>query len=156
MLSAVKWGALVGVAIYLVSQIITLINQVALGGGPVDPNHPAAIALGCLTLLLLIFAFSASGFYTGRATREAGYGAIAGMVTFAIYGALNTAYSVNGHATPGSSGATLGQQIVIDLISVILYLLIAALVGWLGGRPGAARGRAQANRPDARPEQPLQ
>jgi hypothetical protein len=78
------------------------------------------------------------------------------MVTFAIYGALNTAYSVNGHATPGSSGATLGQQIVIDLISVILYLLIAALVGWLGGRPGAARGRALANRPDTRPEQPLQ
>jgi hypothetical protein len=156
MLSAVKWGALVGVAIYLVSQLITIVNQVALGGGPVDPNHPAAIALGCLTLLLLIFAFSAAGFYTGRATRQAGYGAIAGMVTFAIYGALNSIYSVSGRPGAGSDGATLGQQIVIDLLSIILYLLIAALVGWLGGRPGAARGRAQASRSDAKPEQPLQ
>jgi hypothetical protein len=144
MLSAAKWGALVGVAIYLVSQVITLVNQVALGGGPVDPNHPGAIALGCLNLLLIIFAFSASGFYAGRETREAGYGAIAGMVTFVIYAALLEVYSVGGRAGLAAGGATLGQQIVIGIISVIIYLFISALIGWLGGRPGAAQGLARA------------
>lgn len=146
MLSAAKWGALVGVAIYLVSQVITIINQVALGGGPPDPNHPGVVALGCLNLLLFIFAFSASGFYAGRETREAGYGAIAGIVTFIVYGALLEIYSVGGRAPLGAGGGTLGQQIVIGLISIILYLVISALVGWLGGRPGAAQGRVRAAR----------
>ena len=146
MLSAAKWGALVGVAIYLVSQVITIVKLVALGAGPADPNHPGAIALGCLNLLLIIFAFSASGFYAGRETREAGYGALAGMVTFVIYGALLEVYSVGGRAGLAPGGAPLGQQIVVGLISVIIFLLIAALVGWLGGRPGAAQGRARARR----------
>lgn len=156
MLSAAKWGALVGVAIYVVSQVITIINQVALGAGPVDPNHPAAIALGCVNLLLIVFAFSASGFYTGRETREAGYGAIAGMVTFIVYGALLSIYTVGGRVALGAGGATLGQQIVIGLITIILYLLISALIGWLGGRPGAAQGRARVNRLAAARQQEAQ
>ncbi|HEU5345907.1 MAG TPA: hypothetical protein VFX31_06935 [Ktedonobacterales bacterium] len=146
MLSAAKWGALVGVAIYLVSQVITFVDQVALGAGPADLNHPGKITLGCLELLLIAFAFSASGFYTGRETRVAGYGAIAGMVTFVVYGALISIYSFGGRIHLGADGATLGEQIVIELIVVILYLIISALIGWLGGRPGAAQGRARANR----------
>lgn len=149
MLSAAKWGALVGVAIYVVSQVITIVNQVALGNPPVDPNHPGAIALGCLNLLLIVFAFSASGFYAARETLQAGIGAIAGMVTFVVYGALLAVYSVGGRQPLGSGGATLGEQIVIALISVVLYLIIAALIGWLGGRPGAAQGRARARRAQA-------
>lgn len=146
MLSAAKWGALVGVAIYLVSQVITIVDQVALGAGPVDLNHPGKITLGCLELLLIVFAFSASGFYTGRETRMAGYGAIAGMVTFVVYGGLISIYSFGGRAPLGAGGATVGEQIVVGLIAIILYLIIAALIGWLGGRPGAAQGRARANR----------
>lgn len=146
MLSAAKWGALVGVAIYLVSQVITIVDQVALGTGPVDLNHPGKITLGCLELLLIVFAFSASGFYTGRETRMAGYGAIAGMVTFVVYGGLISIYSFGGRAPLGAGGATVGEQIVVGLIAIILYLIIAALIGWLGGRPGAAQGRARANR----------
>ncbi len=154
MLSAAKWGALVGVAIYVVSQVITIINQVALGGGPVDPNHPAVIALGCVNLLLIVFAFSASGFYAGRETREAGFGAIAGMVTFIVYGALLSIYTFGGRVALGAGGATLGQQIVIGVITIILYLVISALIGWLGGRPGAAQGRARANRLAAAQQEP--
>ncbi len=155
MLSAAKWGALVGVAIYLVSQVFAIVSQVALGPGQVDPNHPGKLALGCLNLLFIIFAFSASGFYAGRETRQAGYGALAGMVTFAVYGALLTIYSYGGRAGATVSGASLGQQIVIELISIVLYLCISALIGWLGGRPGASQGRARAAR-IAREQTPLQ
>lgn len=145
MLSAAKWGALVGVAIYVLSQIITIVGDIALGANtPADPSHPGKIALGCLNLLLIAFAFSTSGFYAGRETRQAGYGAIAGMVTFVVYGALLTIYTIGGRAQ--QSGATLGQQIVIDLITVVFFLGIAALIGWLGGRPGSSQGRARASR----------
>lgn len=153
MLSAAKWGALVGVAIYLVAQLITIVSQVAFGPGQIDLNHPGQITLGCLELLLIVFAFSASGFYAGRETRQAGYGAVAGMVTFVVYGALISIYSYGGRVQPGAGGATLGQQIVIGLISIVLYLIISALIGWLGGRPGAAQGRARANRLAAAKEQ---
>ena len=155
MLSAAKWGALVGVAIYLVSQVFAIVSQLALGPGAADPSHPGKLALGCLNLLLIIFAFSTSGFYAGRETRQAGYGAIAGMVTFVVYGALLAIYSYGGRAGSAVSGATLGQQIVIELISVVLYLCISALIGWLGGRPGAMRGRARAAR-IAQEQAPLQ
>jgi hypothetical protein len=146
MLSAAKWGAIVGVAIYVISQAITLIGQAALGPAPADPSHPAKYALGCLDLLLIIFAFSASGFYTGRETRVAGYGAIAGMVTFAVYGLLLALIPIGARVTLGAGAPTVGQQVVVGLAVVAIYLAIAALIGWLGGRPGASRGLASARR----------
>lgn len=140
MLSAAKWGAIVGVAVYIISQALYFIGLGAFGPEPADPSHPAKIALGCVQLLLIAFAFSTSGFYTGRETRVAGYGAIAGMVTFAIYGLLLAIIPIGARVTPGQGGATLGQDVVIGLITVTVYLGVAALIGWLGGRPGSTRG----------------
>ncbi len=147
MVSAAKWGAIVGVAIYFVSQAITLIGQIAFGPTtPADPSHPGKIALGCIDLLLIAFAFSTSGFYTGRETRIAGLGAIAGMITFAVYGLLLGLLPFGSHVTPGAGGATAGQDIVLGIITIVIFLSIAALIGWLGGRPGAARGLASAHK----------
>ena len=148
MVSAVKWGAIVGVAIYIVSQAIALIGQAALGPAPADPSHPGKIALGCVDLLLIAFAFSTSGFYAGRETRVAGYGAIAGMVTFAVYGLLLGLLPLGTRVTPGAGGASPGQDVILGVVTIAVYLGIAALIGWLGGRPGAARGKAIARRAD--------
>ena len=146
MLSATKWGALVGVAVYLVSQALYFAGEAAFGPSPADPTHPAKYALGCVNLLIIAFAFSTSGFYAGRETRLAGMGAIAGMVTFAVYGALLAVVPVGARVSPGQGGATLGQDIAIGLVTVLVYLGIAALIGWLGGRPGATRGKGSAPR----------
>ncbi len=138
MLSAAKWGALVGVAVYLVAQVLLLISSSAFPGG-VSVNNPGAVTLGCLSLLILLFAFSTSGFYTGRATGVAGLGAVAGMITFVVYDILLAIYNVTGHITQSTGrGGVLGA-LVASVIPVALYLGLAALVGWLGGRPGAAR-----------------
>lgn len=142
MLSAAKWGAIVGVAVYIISQALYFISLGAFGSAPADPSHPGKIALGCVSLLLIVFAFSTSGFFTGRETGLAGLGAIAGMVTFAVYGLLLTIIPFGARVTPGQGGATIGQDVLIGLITVVVYLGIAALIGWLGGRPGASRGKA--------------
>lgn len=139
MLSAAKWGALVGVATYLISQLITIISDVVLGPGAADLNHPGRITLGCLNLLIIAFAFSAAGFYTGRETRQAGLGPLAGMITFAVYGTLLAMYSFGGRMQMG--GANLGEQVIVGLTTVFFYLMIAAMIGWLGARPGAGRAR---------------
>ncbi|HUY77735.1 MAG TPA: hypothetical protein VMV29_13260 [Ktedonobacterales bacterium] len=140
MLSAAKWGALVGVAIYLVAQVLLLITQAAFPGA-VDVNNPGAVSLGCLSLLLLLFAFSTSGFYSGRETGVAGLGAVAGMITFVVYDALTAIYSIGGHgAQTTTRGGALGA-VVVAIIAFLLYIGLAALIGWLGGRPGAARAK---------------
>ncbi len=104
MLSAAKWGALVGVAMYIILQLDLDYLAVHAGAGSIDPNHPGQITLGCLELLLILFAFSTSGFYAGRETRQAGYGAIAGMVTFAVYGVLLSIYSYGRTSSSGRQG----------------------------------------------------
>lgn len=147
MLSAAKWGAIVGVAVYIISQALYFMGLGALGPAAADPSHPGKIALGCVNLLVIAFAFSTSGFYTGRETRVAGLGAIAGMITFAVYGALLALIPVGARVTPGQGGATIGQDVLIGLITIVVYLGIAALIGWLGGRPGAARGKVNRLRP---------
>jgi len=145
MLSAAKWGALVGVATYIVAQILLVIADAAFPGGP-NVNNPGAVSLGCLSLLALLFAFSTSGFYTGRETSVAGLGAIAGMITFVVYDALTAIYSF-GRETLFATGnvGTLGAALAA-VVAFLLYVGLAALIGWLGGRPGASRS-ARRGRP---------
>lgn len=156
MRSVAKWGVIVGVAIYAVSQLLYVVSALALGASPEDPSHPAGYVLQCVELLLIAFAFSAAGFYTGRETRVAGFGALAGMLAFAVYGLLLSIIPVGARIAPASNGLTLGQEIVVEIVSVTLILAIAAFIGWLGGRPGATRGKAIAARvaASARAEEP--
>jgi hypothetical protein len=144
--AAIKWGALVGVISYLLLGIgLTVLGVAIFGNGPASLDSPGKLTLGCGSLFLLLFAISAAGFFTGRETLNAGMGALAGMVTFAIYGVLITVYA------PGSSSNVLtqdanmpggfGMQAMALFVTVTIPLGIAALMGWLGGRPGAMRGR---------------
>ena len=147
MRAAIKWGALIGVASYvLVGVGLTVLGLVAFGGGPATlDTSPGKLSLGCASLFLLLFAFSAAGFFAGRETLNAGMGAIAGMVAFAIYGTLVSIYA------PGASSNVLNQdtsgpggfvsQVMAVIVTVTIPLGIAALMGWLGGRPGAMRAR---------------
>lgn len=142
-----KWGALIGVASYLLVGLgMTLLGALAFGTGPASlDTNPGKLTLGCGSLFLLLFAFSAAGFFAGRETLSAGMGAVAGMVAFAIYGVLVTIYA------PGASGNILAQdtsvpgglvlQAMAIVVTVTIPLGIAALMGWLGGRPGAMRAR---------------
>ena len=147
MRAAIKWGGLIGVASYLLVGLgLTILGVVAFGNAPATLDaSPGKLSLGCASLFLLLFAFSAAGFFAGRETLNAGMGAIAGMVSFALYGVLITLYA------PGSSANILAQdaespggpilQAMAIVVTVTIPLGIAALMGWLGGRPGAMRAR---------------
>jgi hypothetical protein len=147
MRAAIKWGALIGVASYLLLGIgLTLLGMAAFGNGAASlDSSPGKLTLGCGSLFLLLFAFSAAGFFTGRETLNAGMGALAGMVTFAIYGVLITIYAPGGSSNVLTQDANMpggfGMQAMALFVTVTIPLGIAALMGWLGGRPGAMRGR---------------
>ncbi|HEU5347893.1 MAG TPA: hypothetical protein VFU63_04705 [Ktedonobacterales bacterium] len=147
MRAAIKWGALIGVASYLVVGLgLTVLGLVAFGSGPASlDTSPGKLTLGCASLFMLLFAFSAAGFYAGRETLNAGMGAIAGMVAFAVYGVLITIYapgsSTNIFAEDTAAPGGLILQAMAIFVTVTIPLGIAALMGWLGGRPGAMRAR---------------
>ncbi|WIG57992.1 MAG: hypothetical protein OJF49_000737 [Ktedonobacterales bacterium] len=148
MISALKWGALIGLGAYAFVNIgLTLLAGALFGQGVPDVNNPGLFSALCLGIFALLFLFSAAGYFTGRDTLRAGLGAVAGMVALVVYAALKALY------TPGSSaGATpapkttapalpLAAQIMSVVVSDVLLLAIAALMGWLGGRPGEQRAR---------------
>lgn len=147
MRAAIKWGVLVGVASYLLVGIaLTVLGVLLFGTGPatVDAN-PGKLSLACGTLFLLLFAASAAGYFAGRESLSAGMGALAGLLAFAIYGALITIYAPDSSSSVISQDAQMPGGLWIQAMSIIVTvsipLGIAALMGWLGGRPGAARAR---------------
>jgi hypothetical protein len=159
MTATLKWGALVGLVTYLVVDLaLTAIGLVAFGAGPADLNtDPGKLALGCASIFLLLFAFSAAGYFAGRETGNAGAGALAGMVAAAIYALLIQLYTPGGGgaATPtNASGAPMSTvaTVVVLIITAALFLGVAALMGWLGGRPGAQRSPRRARMPAPAPE----
>lgn len=149
MRTALKWGIVTGVATYvLVGLALTAIGLVAFGNAPADLNaNPGKLTLGCFGIFLLLFAFSAAGYFTGRETGVAGQGALAGAIACALYVALFAVY-VPGSAPFSARGAETGDPAAIAaaIVAVIIYIAAGALMGWLGGRPGAARARTSAVR----------
>lgn len=145
MRSTLKWGALIGVAIYILSRLlIPFISSMLLGGGPADLNHPAVLMSACLGIFLELFAFSAAGYLAGRDTLRPGLGAVAGMVAMALYDILSALYTPGGNATTVTSAAThlsTAAQFISAVVAGALVFGIAALMGWLGGRPGAQNAR---------------
>jgi hypothetical protein len=149
--SALKWGALVGLATYLVVDVaLTAVGLLAFGSNPADlTTNPGKLALGCASIFLLLFAFSAAGFFAGRETGRAGAGTLAGMVAAASYALLIQVYTPGGGgvgATASAGGPAVSPvaTVVVLVVTVAIYLGIAALMGWLGGRPGAQRSPRRA------------
>lgn len=147
-----KWGGVYGVATYLVAGLA--IPALSLAVFPhADNSNPGYLTLECAGLFLLLFAFSAAGYYTGRDTLNAGMGALAGMLALAIYEALFTIYTPQGAGTASAATTkhpSLAVQVSAFLVSMLLEFGLAALMGWLGGRPGASKTRkrlALANTP---------
>lgn len=142
---ALKWGTLTGLGAYVVGRLILTLGATLLfGTGPSDLDHPGILTSACLGIFIILFAFSAAGYYTGRDTLQAGMGAVAGMVAMAVYAALSAIYTP-GASTPAATPAQPAISPVAQAISLVVAALvvfgIAALMGWLGGRPGAANAR---------------
>ena len=196
MRAALKWGALVGAGVYVIAGVaLTLLATALFGPGVPGLDNPALFSSLCLGIFLLLFAFSAAGYFAGRETGHDGTGALAGMVAFVVYAVLSRIYSPSsvpaGTAATGtptaaptataaathvaatataiaratataaaSAGGHPAQQVpppsgvvtlLANAISFLLVLGIAALLGWLGGRPGAQRTRKAAAKVTATP-----
>lgn len=138
----VKWGGVFGVTTYLLAGLA--IPALSLAFFPhADNSNPGLVTFECAGIFLLLFAFSAAGYFTGRDTLNAGKGALAGMLSLAVYEALFTLYTPQskGTAAPAGQHPNAAVQVSAFLVSTLLEFGLAALMGWLGGRPGATKAR---------------
>ena len=147
MTSGIKWGVIVGVAVYLALLASNALSNVMLaqtGTAVSVTEHPVLLVPLCLSLFVLVFAFSAAGFYTGRETGRAELGALAGAVTLVVQyvlGLVGTALMSGGShaAAPDQRLVSPFAQMAASVVAALLVLGLAASIGWLGGRPGATR-----------------
>jgi hypothetical protein len=144
MLSALKWGALVGFLIYAIAGLgLPLLAKAVFPGAA--PSNPGVQVFDCFGIFLVLFGFSVAGFLAGSETLRAGFGALAGGVAMAAYAVLLALFDPVG---PQSTGATppaprVGPtaQVIASVVAAILVFGLAVLMGWLGGRPGAQAAR---------------
>ena len=150
MLTALKWGGIIGAAAYLLARLgLGLLSSALFGASsPVDLDHPGPFSLACLGIFALLFAFSAAGYFAGRDTLKDGLGAVAGMIAFAVYAALSAiplrltgSQAPSTSTTPAAPSQNPATQAIVGIVALVFALGIAALMGWLGGRPGAMRAR---------------
>jgi hypothetical protein len=148
----VKWGAIVGVIVYVALLALALLLNALTGtGSPSIAERPVLLIPICLGYFALLFACSAAGFYTGRETGNAALGALAGVVTAIVQYVLGLVYTPSsGHTTTSTTALSGAGQVLVTLISALLVAGIAASMGWLGGRPGAQQfaRRHKADAPD--------
>src|SRR5260221_11995737 len=149
MLSALKWGALVGFLIYAIAGLgLPLLVNVVFPG--TAPSNPGVQAFDCFGIFLVLFGFSVAGFLAGSETLRAGFGALAGGVAMAAYAVLLALFdpvgprSANASTTPPAPRVGPAAQVIASVVAGILGFGLAVLVGWLGGRPGSQAAR---NRP---------
>lgn len=147
MLAALKWGAIVGVAIYIIGVALGFIENALTAHTSADvTTHPVQLIPICLLYFGLLFSFSAAGFYTGRETGRAALGAVAGPVTLIVQYILALVYSPAPSTSANTTTAAAPQAgvspvltLLARLVAPLLFIGIAASLGWLGGRPGAQR-----------------
>jgi hypothetical protein len=161
MMSAAKWGALVGVCSYVILIVgLTFLSSILFGTSPADFNHPGPLTLACLGIFGVLFAFSAAGYFTGRETRKAAWGAISAIIALTTYYVLSLIYTPGRGSPAGSSTASTAGQLpaVAQVLSVIaaagFVLLLAATMGWLGARPAVQQSEAKKQRQNTAPEEP--
>jgi hypothetical protein len=144
MQSALKWGALTGAALYIFAGVAIPLLSDALFGTP-DLTNPGVLIFGCLGVFLLLFGFSAAGFFTGRDTLKPRLGAVAAIIALALYAVLTALYTPHAGPSPVAASATSAKnpvgQAIAALVADAFVGGLAALMGWLGGRPGAQRAR---------------
>jgi hypothetical protein len=144
MLSALKWGALVGILIYAIAGLgLPLLANTLFPGAALA--NLGVQAFDCFGIFLVLFGFSVAGFLTGSETLRAGFGALAGGVAMAVYAVLLALYNPVGarsaSATPPAPRVGPAAQVIASIVAAILVFGLAVLMGWLGGRPGAQAAR---------------
>lgn len=151
MLAGLKWGAIVGAAVYVVSLALDVLARALTGSGSSALNeHPVLLIPVCGVIFALLFASSAAGFYTTRETGVAGHGVFAGVVVYAVQFALSKVYTPVAQSTTTPAPAT-AASVTVTIIAGLLVVGIAACMGWLGARPGAQQYARRHAAPDAAP-----
>jgi hypothetical protein len=152
MLAGLKWGAITGVAVYVVSLAFDVLARALAGRGSGAINeHPVLLIPICGVIFALLFACSAAGYYTTRETGVVGHGVFAGVVVYATQFVLSKLYTPVAQAATTTTTPVTTASVIAQVIAGLLVVGIAACMGWLGARPVAQQYARRHAAPDEAP-----
>jgi hypothetical protein len=130
LISALKWGAITGVAYYIVSLLVVFV-ELALLQGTGNPAANLVFALPqCVGIFALGFGLYAAGYQAGSERMHVAPGVLASVIMALLSSVLSRIY------TPGLSGTAPKQPASNIGVMIVAFALDLAFVigfGYMGG-----------------------
>jgi len=134
-ISAAKWGVIIGVAYYAVAVGTSALVNVLAGSGSIDVSkNPLPLLPTCIGLFAYVFALYVAGYMPATETSHIAPGMLGAVVMLVVARVLQSIYS----PAPSSSGV---GSAATQIISYLIFLAIALSLGYLGAFYGLKRNK---------------
>ncbi len=138
--SALKWGAIVGVAYFVLAYLVALLSNVIVGFGNNPTQNPSLVIPACLGLFVIVFALYVAGYLPAMERGQIGPGLLSTLVMLAISNILGKLINPAGKAIAGGAGS-----LTVQIVSFIVSVALAVGIGYLGAFYGVKRNARTTN-----------
>lgn len=126
--TALKWGALIGAAYFLVTLLINVLFNLVL-----DTGNLILVAIpGCIDIFALVFGLYSAGFRVAALRNHVTPGIVSAAIMLIVAKLLSLIYipSLATGATKATTTPT--GDTVIQIVSLVLYIVVCLAIGWMG------------------------
>lgn len=137
LLSALKWGAIVGVAYYAVGLGLSLLSNALAANGSDFTKNPVIVLPACLGVALPAVAIYVAGYMPGLERGRISPGILGAAITIIVARVLQAIYY------PNSGGPTPASSLGVQIVALVLVLAIGLGLGYLGAFYGVKTSARQ-------------
>jgi heme A synthase len=130
--SALKWGAVTGVAYYLVAIAMTGIEVAIVRANPAAAQSPALAIPAFIALFALFFALYSAGYVAGRDRLHVAPGFVSAIIMITLSKLLSLLYTPTLPSTTNPPASPLGIQIFSFVSALAIFLLIGYMGAFYG------------------------
>jgi hypothetical protein len=146
LLAALKWGAIVGVAYYVVNLLmLTVLNAILRVNDNVGSNPLIALPL-CIGIFALAFGLYTAGYQAGIARMHVAPGVLSALIMLGLSNLLSRLYSPTTQQIVTKTSSSSSAVGVVGVVSLLFAVGIAAGLGYAGafyGIKGKLKAQAQ-------------
>lgn len=133
-MEALKWGALIGAAYFLVSLLINVLFNLVVNTG----NLTIIAIPACIDIFALVFALYGAGFRAGAERNHIAPGVVSAAIMLIVFQALNSIYGAIVRIQP-TTQKTSASNIVYLFVVIMVCLVIGYMGAFYGVKNNAKR-----------------
>lgn len=132
LISALKWGAGIGVAYYVLSLLLNLATNAIVGVNPNLSQNLLAAVPSCLGIFALVFALYSAGNRAAVERMHIAPGLLGAVVMYLVSFALSKLYSPAVQAVT-SKTTTPASNLILQIVSFLLFVGVVVVgIGYVG------------------------